>query len=266
MPERWEHRNRDDARGYDYDREREPRGPLERAGDEVRSWFGDDEAARRRRLDESRHDRERDRDRSWNERDRERNWNERDRNPVERTWDRTREAARDVTDRDRDGRRGLSEWNDDDRPRSFGDTSRYAAADPYTSPRTGTNYGESVNRSYDRDWNAPDYRGLGPRGYQRSDARMFEDICDRLTVDPRIDASDIEVDVKGAEVTLRGSVRSREEKRYAEDVVDHVMGVREVNNHLKVSRSDHVIGTARSGASSPLALTDTPPPPPQPKK
>jgi hypothetical protein len=94
---------------------------------------------------------------------------------------------------------------------------------------------------------------------------VFEDICDRLTVDPRIDASDIEVDVKGAEVTLRGSVRSREEKRYAEDVVEHVMGVRDVSNHLKVSRSDQVIGTARSGASSPLGLTDTPPPP-KPKK
>jgi hypothetical protein len=74
------------------------------------------------------------------------------------------------------------------------------------------------------------------------------------------------VDVKGAEVTLRGSVRSREEKRYAEEVVEHVMGVRDINNHLKVSRSDHVIGTARSGASSTLALSDTPPPPPEPRK
>jgi len=57
-----------------------------------------------------------------------------------------------------------------------------------------------------------------------------------------------------------------EEKRYAEDVVEHVMGVRDVNNHLKVTRPDQVIGTARSGASSPLALSDTPPPPPQPRK
>jgi hypothetical protein len=265
MPERWNYRDRDDARARLRPRTQRPAGAR---GDEVRSWFGDDEAARRRQLDDIRNDRDRDRDRSWSDRDRERHWNERDRNPVERAWDRTRDTARDMTDRDRDGRRGLSEWNDDDRPRSFGDTSRYAAADPYTSPRTGTNYGESVNRSYERDLNTPDYRGLGPRGYQRSDARVFEDICDRLTVDPRIDASDIEVDVKGAEVTLRGSVRSREEKRYAEDVVEHVMGVREVNNHLKVSRSDRVIGTARSGASSTLALTDTPPPPapPQPRK
>ena len=251
MPERWDYRNREEVR--DYDREHNRRGPMDRAGDEVRSWFGDEEAARRRRLDETRSDRER-------------SWSDRDRHPVERTWDRTRDTVRDMTDRDRDGRRGLSEWNDDDRPRSFDETSRYATADPYAPSRTGTHYGETVNRPYDRGWDTPDYRGRGPRGYQRSDARMFEDICDRLTVDPRIDASDIEVDVKGAEVTLRGSVRSREEKRYAEDVVEHVMGVRDINNHLKVSRSDRVIGTARSGASSTLALSDTPPPPPEPRK
>src|SRR5262245_9045604 len=222
MPERWEYRNREEVRDYDrdydrdYERERNRRGPIERAGDEVRSWFGDHEAARRRRLDETRGERDR-------------SWTDRDRHPVERTWDRTHETVRDMTDRDRDGRRGLSEWNDEDRP------------------TTSTHY-ESVNRSYERDWDAPDYRGRGPRGYQRSDARMFEDICDRLTVDPRIDASDVEVDVKAAEVTLRGSVRSREEKRYAEDVVEHVMGVRDVNNHLKVTRPDQVIN-ARSGAS-----------------
>src|SRR4030095_1731546 len=122
MPERWDYRNREDVR--DYDREHSRRGPMERAGDEVRSWFGDDGAARRRRLDEMRSDRDR-------------SWTDRDRNPVERTWDRTRETARDLTDRDRDGRRGLSEWNDDDRPRSFGDTSRYATPDPYASPAPG---------------------------------------------------------------------------------------------------------------------------------
>jgi len=240
MPERWEYRNREEVRDYDrdydrdYERERNRRGPIERAGDEVRSWFGDHEAARRRRLDETRGERDR-------------SWTDRERHPVERTWDRTRETVRDMTDRDRDGRRGLSEWNDEDRP------------------TTSTHY-ESVNRSYERDWDAPDYRGRGPRGYQRSDARMFEDICDRLTVDPRIDASDVEVDVKGAEVTLRGSVRSREEKRYAEDVVEHVMGVRDVNNHLKVTRPDQVIGNARSGTSSTVASSETPPPPPGPRK
>ena len=34
------------------DRDREERGFFERAGDEIASWFGDDEAERRRRRDE----------------------------------------------------------------------------------------------------------------------------------------------------------------------------------------------------------------------
>jgi hypothetical protein len=46
---------RERARYPDYDRERGPRddrGFFERAGDEIASWFGDDEAERRRREDE----------------------------------------------------------------------------------------------------------------------------------------------------------------------------------------------------------------------
>jgi hypothetical protein len=53
---RWNERERGSYRaGY----EDEDRGFFERAGDEVRSWFGDDEAQRRRELDERRWARER---------------------------------------------------------------------------------------------------------------------------------------------------------------------------------------------------------------
>jgi hypothetical protein len=49
-------------RGDDGDRDRrygdEDRGFFERAGDEVRSWFGDDEAERRREMDRLRYERE----------------------------------------------------------------------------------------------------------------------------------------------------------------------------------------------------------------
>ena len=47
------------------------------------------------------------------------------------------------------------------------------------------------------------YRGRGPRGYTRSDERLLETICERLTDDPRIDARDIEVQVQQQVVTLR---------------------------------------------------------------
>src|SRR3954466_6379840 len=55
-------------------------------------------------------------------------------------------------------------------------------------------------------------RGRGPRNYRRSDSRIFEDLCDRLTLDDRIDATDIEVRVENATVTLTGSVATRFEK------------------------------------------------------
>jgi hypothetical protein len=78
------------------------------------------------------------------------------------------------------------------------------------------------------------YRGRGPKGYRRSDERIREDVCDRLTDDEDIDASEIEVTVESGVVTLNGSVDSREAKRRAEDVAETVTGVREVQNHLRL--------------------------------
>src|SRR5687768_5171077 len=37
------------------------------------------------------------------------------------------------------------------------------------------------------------YAGRGPKGYQRSDERIKEEVCDRLTADPDVDALEIEV-------------------------------------------------------------------------
>jgi len=79
-----------------------------------------------------------------------------------------------------------------------------------------------------------DFRGVGPRGYRRSDERIAEDVIDRLTEDPRLDASGIEVSVAGGEVTLSGQVRSRSDKRRAEDQADGVSGVTHVQNNLRV--------------------------------
>jgi osmotically-inducible protein OsmY len=248
MADRWEERNRSDYRDNDFgyrDRERHERGITERAGDEVRSWLGDDEAARRRRMDELREGRH------------DRDWNARTPDTAERALGRTRDAVRDWTDRDRDGRRGLAEWNDDDRvriERSSAPMTGYGTA--YSPSRDWSGTRQSTGTS---QWTGTNYAGRGPRGYQRGDERIREDVCDRLTDDPRIDASDIEIQVNGGEVTLGGSVRSRDEKRFTEDLVERVSGVRDVNNHLKVRPADEVLGTARSGASV-LGLSDTPPP------
>jgi osmotically-inducible protein OsmY len=76
--------------------------------------------------------------------------------------------------------------------------------------------------------------GRGPKGYQRSDERLEEEVSDRLMADDWIDASDIEVRVKNGEVTLTGTVDDRLAKRRAEDIAEQVMGVRDVMNQIRV--------------------------------
>ncbi|HEY4030249.1 MAG TPA: BON domain-containing protein [Caulobacteraceae bacterium] len=79
-----------------------------------------------------------------------------------------------------------------------------------------------------------EHRGRGPKGYRRSDGRIEEDVNDRLTDDPYLDASDVQVAVKDSEVTLTGTVTRREDKRRSEDLAELVSGVTHVQNNLRV--------------------------------
>jgi osmotically-inducible protein OsmY len=81
-----------------------------------------------------------------------------------------------------------------------------------------------------------EHRGRGPKGYRRSDERIADDINDRLTQDPAIDASEIEVAVRDGEVTLSGTIFRKEDKRRAEDLADRVSGVTHVQNNLRLRR------------------------------
>src|SRR5688500_1769608 len=82
-----------------------------------------------------------------------------------------------------------------------------------------------------------EFRGRGPRGYRRSDERIKEDVCQCLTDDSHIDASNIDVTVNDREVVLSGTVESRFEKRHAEDLIERLPGVRDVINSLRVSHT-----------------------------
>jgi hypothetical protein len=79
--------------------------------------------------------------------------------------------------------------------------------------------------------------GRGPRGYRRSDERIREDICERMSQHGELDASDIEVTVLNGEVTLQGTVPGRADKRLAEDLVEDVSGVHDVHNQLRVAHA-----------------------------
>lgn len=82
------------------------------------------------------------------------------------------------------------------------------------------------------------FTGKGPKNYVRSDDRIREDVCEHLSLHPYVDASDIEVAVSEGEVTLTGTVDARLAKRAAEECCDHVRGVHDVHNHLRVRRAD----------------------------
>ncbi len=81
------------------------------------------------------------------------------------------------------------------------------------------------------------HAGKGPRGYQRTDDRIREDVNYRLTEDGFVDAMDIEVLVDQGVVHLHGEVDDRPQKRRAEDVAESVAGVKDVRNELHVRRA-----------------------------
>jgi hypothetical protein len=80
------------------------------------------------------------------------------------------------------------------------------------------------------------FRGRGPKGYERSDERLWEEVCDCLLLDEFVDASNIEVTVEQGEVTLDGTVPDRDTKRRAEDLIDQIPGVKHTQNNLRFNR------------------------------
>jgi osmotically-inducible protein OsmY len=77
------------------------------------------------------------------------------------------------------------------------------------------------------------FRGRGPKGYVRSDARLHEVICEMLTHDPHIDASEVSIEVKDGEVTLTGNVDDRRTKYAIEEKIDACHGVKEIHNRVR---------------------------------
>ena len=105
-----------------------------------------------------------------------------------------------------------------------------------------------------RAWDAR-HIGHGPKTYKRADNRIHEDVNDRLTEDPYLDASDIDVVVSDGEVTLNGFIVDRGDKRRAEDLAERVSGVKHVQNNQRV-RAGNFAGaedTARSAAGEPIS-------------
>jgi hypothetical protein len=97
-------------------------------------------------------------------------------------------------------------------------------------------YGSSSQGSGWSGGSSGSHSGRGPKGYSRSDDRIRDDVCERLTYDPDVDASEITVTISQGEVTLAGEVEDRRSKRRAEDIIEDVPGVRDVHNQLRARK------------------------------
>lgn len=100
---------------------------------------------------------------------------------------------------------------------------------PSDSPGYGTSGGWGEWRDVARD-------RQGPRGYTRSDERIREFICERLTQLHQLDVSDVGVSVTDGRVMLDGTVPERYMKYRIEDTADSCWGVRDVENHIRVQQ------------------------------
>jgi hypothetical protein len=100
-------------------------------------------------------------------------------------------------------------------------------------------------------------RRRGPKNYRRSDIRIYEDVCDRIAEHPSIDASEVEVEVKDGEVTLKGTVEERWMKRLAEDIAEVIPGVQDVHNQIRVRGGvmDKLLGTDKEKQTTTTTTT-----------
>lgn len=74
----------------------------------------------------------------------------------------------------------------------------------------------------------------GPKGYARTDERLHDDICVRLSDEPWLDLGEVEVHVNDGHVTLEGDVPDRFSKHAIEDIAEDVWGVKDVDNRIRV--------------------------------
>ncbi|TPE51635.1 BON domain-containing protein [Amaricoccus solimangrovi] len=279
----WENRGRYGRGGYDDDygrgRGASDRDWSDRAGDEMRSWFGDDDARRRRRMDDERdYGRRGPRDYGFAE-----GYGEGDRGYRSEYGDygagRGYEGGGAFGGGFREDRiprydRGGGSRGGYGRGYGGGYARGYGAG--YGAGHGGGYGGRAGSRDEERgfmeragdeiaSWFGDDdaqrrrdmdsHRGRGPKNYTRSDERIREDVNDRLSEDSRLDAREIEVSVSGGEVTLQGSIGERFEKRRAEDIAEDVLGVTHVQNNLRVkTREDRSVSTTTTGGGSTPAM------------
>jgi hypothetical protein len=133
------------------------------------------------------------------------------------------------------------------------DYERHAGARGSSGTRYGE-YGSGQSRRGERPGGGVMQRMFkrGPKGYQRSDERLREDISERLMQADNVDSSEVTVNVVAGKVTLDGTVPNRYMKHAIEDLVDECPGVQDIENRIRV---DSNFGQSMTGSTSSQSST-----------
>ncbi len=183
----------------------------------------------------------------------------------QQVWQRTDDSRSAGSGYGDPGGYGRSMRGDDGPTRGrFGDQEDYAHPNVARGSFEGPRYDQQLGS---QGWrgsgnygtpSAPSPQGRGPKGYQRSDERIREDICEALD-DGAADAREVEVSVSGGHVTLTGTVPSRRDKRSIEDVADGIRGVHDISNNVRIDRGEtrgRDAGATQPSAPTPSARSD----------
>ena len=141
--------------------------------------------------------------------------------------------------RGRQGNRGQSSYYQGERDYGYG----------YSSERDDDMNDYIYDWETDYDYEGP-HVGRGPEGYQRSDERIQEDVSESLMWHGDVDASKIRVSVQNGEVTLKGTVEDRWQKRMAVDIAHDVRGVKDVHSELRIHTSSGAEGQEYTDSSA----------------
>ena len=76
------------------------------------------------------------------------------------------------------------------------------------------------------------------RAYRRTDERIRDDVCERLSHSNEVDPTDVTVAVRDGVVTLEGSVPVRPMRYALEDIAARCLGVIDVDNRVRVTPAD----------------------------
>ena len=125
----------------------------------------------------------------------------------------------------------------DQSDRFGGATSGARGQEGFGNPGENT-WGEERFRDERQEEQGRRQTNSGPRSRRKPDESLRQEIREILTADPELEVTDIEVEVEGGAVTLRGAVADSDARLLAEELVESLSGVREVHNRLRVEREE----------------------------